>query len=131
MATTVTLDDIFQAAEAKYGSYDITLPDGREIVLEPFLRLGRKRRDALVELYEPTAKVDDEGNKVVDDDGKPVEDQKDLLEGLQNFIRIVAREGSPVEEFLELVGDRLDALVTIRDQYNEKSQVGEAKPSDD
>lgn len=104
-----TLDDIRAAAEAKYGSTDVDLGDGRVMVLTNPLRLPKERRDAL------TVK-----QKQGEDDGA---DQGDVM---RDALRIVTSTPANAERFIEIAGEDLAMLATVFASYTEGSQVGEA-----
>src|SRR5664279_1960245 len=108
MATQVTLADIFAAAEKKYGDYEITDFDVR---LRPLLRLSADERDELQTLT--TAPEDDS-----EEEPRKIEDQ------LREIIMLVADNKVGAEKLLEAVGERLDVLTTIQQNWMEKTQTG-------
>ena len=114
MATQVTLADIFAAAEQKYGDYEITDYD---VKLRPLLRLSAAERDELQALT--TAPEED----AEDVEPRKIEDQ------LREIILLVADNKVGAEKLLEAVGERLDVLTTIQQNWMEKTQAGEAQPS--
>lgn len=116
MSNTVSLDDIRAAAEAKYGSTDITLSDGQVVKLLNPLRLSKEKRAKLTELSK-----ENEGSENIDD----------TQEQLEGTIRLVAERAVLAEQLLEEVGGDLAVLATILESYNEGAQVGEASPSQD
>ena len=115
MATQVTLADIFAAAEKKYGDYEITDFD---VKLRPLLRLSADERDELQAL---TTAPEDEGDEPAEP--RKIEDQ------LRQIILLVADNKVGAEKLLEAVGERLDVLTTIQQNWMEKTQTGEAQPS--
>jgi hypothetical protein len=110
-----TLDDIRAAAEAKYGSTDITLPDGFVVRLLNPLRLPKDNRTALLALQEAEA---EEGTQ-----------EKDQEEMLRESIRLVADTATGAERLIEHCGDDLTMLAIVFEKYGEGSQVGEASGS--
>lgn len=113
MATKITLDDIRAAAEAKYGSYDIDLGDGRTLVMRNPLRLNKDERAQLTALQTTT----DEDVEV------------DQEQGFADIIRLVAAHKGTADEFLGAVGDDLVILVETIQGYQKACQVGEASAS--
>lgn len=109
-----SLDDIRTAAEAKYGSTDIDLGDGRVVVLQNPLRLGKKDRDALTGLQDKLE--------------APDADQVDVL---GDAILLVAKDKAVAKDLLAAIGDDLAVLAEIFEQYTKGSQVGEASASQD
>lgn len=112
MANTFSLDDIITAAEKKYGSLD---NEEFGVKLLPVLRLSSAERKELAAL----SKEDDDA----------VED-RDYLEVMQGWLRIVADNKVGAEKMIEAIGDRLDVLKEIQDRWSEKTQSGEAQPSE-
>lgn len=107
-----TLDDIRAAAEAKYGSTDITLSDGFEVKLVNPLRLSKERRDKLTSIQTEDENVDQE-------------------EMLSEAIRLVAEKPVQAERLLEEVAGDLTILAEIFSNYTKSAQVGEASASQD
>ena len=112
MANAITLDDIRDAAEAKYGSTDITLDTGEVVKLLNPLRMPKVRRDALSALQE----------KLSEDDA----DQEALL---AEAIGLVAESPAKAKKLLAAIGDDLAMLAAIFETYSKGTQVGEASPS--
>lgn len=100
-----TLEHFQEAADKKYGSTVITLPDG-DVTLENPLRMTKQRRKALTdcELIEDT-------------------DEK-----LQAVIKAACKPAD-AKRLLAAVGDDLAVLADIVTEYMQSAQVGEASPS--
>lgn len=111
-----TLDDLLEAAESMYGSYDITDFD---VKLRPLLRITKAERDELTTLTE--TKKDADGNDL------PAADYLDVLRA---WLMIVADNKVGAEKLIVAIGDRLDAFKILQDRWSEKSQSGEAQPSE-
>lgn len=121
MATEVTLEDLFEAAEKKYGDYVIR---GRDydgefsVTLRPMLRMSEDERDAVSDLF----KVDE------DEDEEPKKRSPEAA--LKEFIRLVAADKGLADRLLAKIGpNRLDVLKEIQETWIERTQPGEAKPS--
>ena len=106
-----TLDDIRDAAEAKYGSTDIDLGAGGTLRLVNVLRLPQEKRDRLQELQ---ARAGEEG------------ESGDPGDGLVEILRLVAEDEKRLDLLLEEVGDDLGVLATLVDTYVGATQAGEA-----
>ncbi len=109
---TFTLDDIRQAAEAKYGDMTITLDDGFEARLLNPLRLSKEAREELT-------RVQDQANEEGDD-------ATDQEESLKETVRIVCEKKVQADRLLEQMGGDLTLLASLLDKYGEVAQVGEA-----
>ncbi|MFI7315477.1 phage tail assembly protein [Streptomyces venezuelae] len=106
-----SLDDIRNAAEAKYGSTDIELGGETVRLLNP-LRLTKAARNELTALQERLG-----------DDGA---DQEELL---SEAIRLVAEHTKAADRLLKAVNGDLAVLAEIFDRYGEGTQAGEASAS--
>jgi len=115
--SAVTLDSIRQAADAKYGSYDIELPDGSVTRLVNPLRLGDKARAELKVVQKNLSESSDADNDL---------DQVDLFE---EAITVVAETKGQATRLLKLVNRDLALLAEIFSAYGENTQVGEASAS--
>ena len=113
MATVVTLDSIREAAEKKYGSYDIELGGGNVVRLLNPLRLSEDARKRLAALEEQ------EGG----------DDTDSVAERLHETVRIIAESQEQAAKLIEAVGGDLGVLATIIEQYGDAAEVGEASPS--
>ncbi|MGM9381115.1 phage tail assembly protein [Streptomyces antibioticus] len=107
-----SLDDIRSAADAKYGSTDITVDEKTTVSLLNPLRLPKEKRDQLVALQDR-----------MDDDGA---DQELVI---SDAIRLVADHPKKAEALLTAVGGDLAVLAQIFETYGKGSQVGEASAS--
>lgn len=107
-----TLDDIRAAAEARYGSTDIELGDGRHCRLLNPLRLAKERRSELMALQ---GQLDSEDS-----------DQEALL---AHAIRLVAEHEHMADELLGHIGGDLTVLAQVFETYGKETQVGEASAS--
>lgn len=112
MSNSFSLDDIRKAAEAKYGSTDIELPDGKVCSLVNPLRLSKEKRAELVSMQD---KMDESGA-----------DQFDIL---ADAIRLVATSKSKAEALIEAADGDLTILVEVFSNYTSSTQVGEASAS--
>lgn len=107
-----TLDDIRDAAEAKYASTDIDLGEGRVLRLVNPLRLTKDERAALRVVQE------DINDEAVDEDAQ--------IAGMQSIIRIAAQYNDLADVLFEVAGDDLAVLASVLELYNKGTQAGEA-----
>lgn len=103
------LDDIRAAAEAKYGSLDIELSDGKTVRLLNPLRLPKEKRDAMVLLQENA-----KGDGV------------DQVEVMTEMIRLAAETKGGADLLLKAAGGDLTVLAEIVAEYGKQTRVGEA-----
>lgn len=116
---TFTLDDIRDAAEAKYGSTDIPVGDVLVRLLNP-LRLTKEKRSALI-----GAQKDLEAQE-----GEDAADV-DQVEVFQGILRLVAENEHQAEVLIAELGDDLAVLASVFELYSEGTQAGEASASQD
>lgn len=102
------LDDIREAAEAKYGSLDIEVGE-KTVRLLNALRLSKKTRDQIAKVQEDLKA-----------DGA---DQEALM---RELIRLMADTKANGDLLLKAVGDDLTLLAEIMAEYGKKTRVGEA-----
>lgn len=112
MANAITLDDIRAAAEAKYGSTDISIDNGEIVRLLNPLRLPKEKRAELGTLQD----------KLGEDDA----DQEALLSGA---LALVAESAPKAAKLLKALGGDLALLASVFEAYSKGAQVGEASPS--
>lgn len=110
--STITLDDIRAAAEARYGSTDIDLGNGLIVRLLNPLRLSKTNRAGLSSLQEKLSA-----------DGA---DQELLL---TEALRMVAETPGKAEILIDAIGGDLAVLAQVFSAYTEGTQAGEASAS--
>lgn len=120
MATILTLEDIADAAEAKFGSTDIPI-GGATVKLVSPVRLGKLKREELLSLAKGSDKTDEE-------------DDADLEEVAAKYVRIIelaADTENHAELLLSKLRDEdgsydLAKLISVVQAYMKAQQVGEA-----
>lgn len=100
----ITLADIQEAADKKYGPLVIEGIEGGDVTLVNPLRLPKKKRQAMTALDGSDGDVDDK---------------------LVEIVRLAASKGD-ADRLLKAVGDDLAALAEIMADYMGAAQVGEA-----
>lgn len=108
----ITLAQIREAAEKKYGPFDIPDVEGGPITLLNPLRLSKAKRKQLADMQ--TAQKD------------PKADQDKLL---RDMVRLVAQNKEQADRLLLSIGDDMPVLVELLNEYGRASQTGEASPS--
>jgi hypothetical protein len=102
------LDDIRNAAEAKYGSLEIEVGD-KTVRLLNALRLPKTKRDEIAKLQD---RLKEEGA-----------DQEAIM---RDLIRVAADTKGGADILLRAVGDDLTVLAEVLNEYGKKTQAGEA-----
>ncbi|MEU8327309.1 phage tail assembly protein [Micromonospora sp. NPDC048839] len=113
--STISLDTIRAAAEAKYGSLDIELEDGTVRLLNP-LRLSKENRKALADI---------QGGINSD------ESETDQEEMLADALRLVAQSEKHADKLLAAIGGDLTVLAEVFENYVKGTSAGEASGSRD
>lgn len=121
--SSFTLDDIREAAEKKYGSLDITLRDGSEVVLRNPLRLSKAERKELNEIHEAYGSDDEESDG--EDADNDLDEQEEFMDSV---IRLVAARGKG-DALIEEIGDRMDVKIELFNRYTNGGEMGEASAS--
>ena len=122
MTTTYSLDQLRADIETKYGPFVIDLGDGATATLDPMMRLPKERRAAFSEKYRALQSMQaDQEN--LDLDG--------LLDPIWDLLRVVARDDGSAARLAAALPDPDPAtLLELFEQYAERSQPGEASPSE-
>lgn len=111
--STFTLDNIREAAEAKYGHTDIEI--GEETVrLRNALQLPKDVRKKLSATQE-----------------KLSEDEVDQEEVLAEILVLVAESKAKGEALIKAIGGNFAVLLQVFEAYNKGTQLGEASTSQD
>ncbi|MBS5900958.1 MAG: hypothetical protein KIC38_10625 [Actinomycetaceae bacterium] len=114
-AFEISVDDLIRDAHAEAPEVKIG-----DVVLRNFLRLSNSERSEFSELLDKVS--DDEGG--ADDGGKTIQMVADL-------IRLASDDKTAAEELIKTIGEDLSVATYIAKLYFDKSQPGEAKPSQD
>ena len=115
--STITLDSIRVAAEAKYGSTDIEVDDTTVRLVNP-LRLKREARDALMAVQK---RLD------VEDDAADLDQEALLAEA----ITLISATPAQAATLLAAIDGDLAVLAMVFNTYLEGTQAGEASASRD
>ena len=110
MSNIVTLDQIREAAERKYGATEVVLGEGNTVTLVNVMRLPKEKRDRLMEVQR----------------GLKDDEDADQEAGLREILRLVAENDDHADRLLSAVGDDLASLVTVFELYSKGTELGEA-----
>lgn len=105
----ITLDNIRQAADDKYGPFVVEGVPGGDVTLVNALRLSKDKRKKLTDMQS-------------DEDG-------DQDEKLRDMIRLVADSPASAKRLLDALGDDLAQLAVVLNEYGQAARLGEASPS--
>jgi hypothetical protein len=105
----ITLDDIRQAADEKFGPLVIEGIEGGDVELLNPARLSKQKRHDLKEVV---------GNEEMDEGDR-----------LAEIVKITARSAGESKRLLSAFKEDVGALAVILESYNKGSQMGEASPS--
>lgn len=117
MSQRITLDQLNDAMETKYGSLFIEGSNGSEVEVRNLLRVPREDRAAVRDLIE-LINADDEKSEGFDEE-----------EIVYEVMRHVVATPGQFEELKRIVGDDMAKLIYIFEQWMSDSEPGEASPS--
>lgn len=115
--STISLDSIRQAADAKYGSYDIELPDGTVAKLLNPMRLSETARKALMSIGTDLTETSDDDSET------------SQVEVFERVITLVCETPAQAKKLLAAVNHDLAMLAEIFSGYGSGTQMGEASAS--
>jgi hypothetical protein len=110
---SIKLSDIQQAADKKFGDFEIHLPDGEIVSFAPALRLPKESRKKL------GAALDIEKRAEVDNGD-------DLYDVYKDIFRISAKQADGFARLEKAVGDDPAIWAELTAEFMQESQAGEA-----
>ena len=116
MSFTVTLDDIKEAAEKRFGNVEVPLDESTVVVLRNPLRLSDEERAELVGMQ---------------DRANEAEESEDQSKYFEEMLLIVADSKTKARRLIDSFNGDLTEMVTLVQLYQEHTQMGEASPSQD
>ena len=105
----ITLADIRDAAEKKFGPLVIEGVDGGDVELLNPARLSKDKRAKLKDVV--------------------ADEELDEQDRLEQIVKVTAKTAADAKRLLSAVGDDLGVMAVILENYNQGSQMGEASPS--
>jgi len=114
--SAIKLSDLQKGAEEKYPDFEIEIEEGKVIAFQPILRLDKKGRKAVVAALDISKRVQEAGE---DSD----EDWTDLY---SDAFRLTARTTAAFTAVKRWAGEDLTRWSYLFDQYQEKTNAGEA-----
>lgn len=111
MTSAIDLDFIREAADKKYGAFEVNVGDGTPVVLTNPLRLSKPKREALSELK--------------------MEDYEDAVDYFEAAF-VIASSKADAKRLREALGeDDITLYATVFELYTKGVELGEASPSQD
>lgn len=125
---TMTLDELRQDVEQRYGDFIVTLPDSVEVRLRSALRMPKEDRAKLRKLQQRFSDLQDEteGSHDSDEARDPDSIEDDMLEVVRDQIIVLADNKSHARRLLDEIGDDLAMLMGLVQSYMETTMPGEA-----
>lgn len=117
----ITLADIREAADRKYGPFIVELPDGSELPLQSMLRLPGKKRGQLMRMAQEFSEM---GRLFVEDP------ELDFASKIEEALRILAPSKAVGDKLIKACDHDAGVLMEVFAGYMEASQPGEASPSE-
>jgi hypothetical protein len=117
----ITLTDIQDAADRKYGPFIIEMPDGSEVALRSLLRLPGKKRGELLRKAEQLK--DARALMEADPD-------MDFAAMIEDTLRILAPTKTAADKLIKVCDHDVAVLMEVFLGYMEASQPGEAQSSE-
>jgi hypothetical protein len=117
-----SLDDIREAADRKYGSYDIDLPDGEVVKLRNVLRLSKAERKELAALEGKLSSKESED----DVDAVDEVDQQDIIE---KQLVLIAHNKALGNKLIKELGGDFGMVLHVYTSWGKNSEMGEATAS--
>jgi hypothetical protein len=111
---SITLSDIQQAADKKYGDFQITLPDAQIVSFVPALRLPKESRRKLAAAFDVEKRVNGD------------EPDLDLYDIYKDVFRVSARQTDAFTKLEEVVGDDPAVWEELAKAFMQDTQAGEA-----
>lgn len=112
----LNLSDLVEAADKKYGDFEVHLPSGEVILFTPAMRMDKERRHKLADAMNIPARADaDNGD--------------DLYDVYKDAFRISEKVAGNFDKLAAAVGDDPAVWQALFMEFNEETVLGEASPS--
>lgn len=116
MSNGFTLDQLREAADAKFGDFTVELSETSVVRLQSPVRLPQATRVKIRE-YQDFINQFDEAEE---------QDPEQLLQSIYGLVREVARDKRPVNQLIKELDGDIGAWMVLLEAYGKDSQVGEA-----
>lgn len=135
---TITLDQLREDLDAKYGPLVVPFGDGMEVTFTQALRLPKEQRKKVLDLQREQSRRQEareaEAKKIKDAGGEPPERDLDETEAeqldfMRSMLSLASTDTDACELFLAAVGDDVLLLSRVIEAWMKDSQSGEASTS--
>lgn len=128
---TISLDELRQGVETKFGDYTIALNDEENCRLRNAMRLSKTERRELRQLQKRFDKVSKEEDLPEGDENRRSDDEieDEIVAILFDQIRLLAESKSSANKLLKAVGEDSAMLMYLIGEYMKVAMPGEASPS--
>lgn len=112
--SAIKLSDLQKGADEKYPDFEIEIEDGKVVAFQPILRLDKKGRKAVVAALDIAKRF---GSEETDEDWTDV---------YADAFKLTARTPAAFTAVKKFAGEDLTRWSYLFDQYQEKTNAGEA-----
>lgn len=113
---SIKLSDIQQAADKKYGDFEVHLPDTTIISFVPAIRLPKESRRKLAAAFDVEKRV------------KGDEPELDLYDIYRDVFRVSAKQADAFDRLDAVVGDDPAVWEELAREFLQDTQAGESNP---
>lgn len=127
---TVSLDELRQGVETKFGDYTVALSDEESCRLRNAMRLSKVERRALRDLQKRFDKVSKEEELSEGDENRRTDDEieDETIAILYDQIRLLAESKTSANKLLKAVGEDSAMLMYLIGEYMKVAMPGESGP---
>jgi len=112
--SAIKLSDLQKGADEKYPDFEIEIEDGKVVAFQPILRLDKKGRKAVLEALDISKRFADQ------------ESEEDWTDVYASAFELTARTPEAFDAVKKFAGEDLTRWSYLFDQYQEKTNAGEA-----
>lgn len=123
--SALSLDDLRKGAEEKYPDFEIETEDGKVLGFKPLFRLSKERRKAVAAAFDFQERL-----KALPE-GSDTDQPELLISILSDALKAAERTRGDHAALVRFAGkEDLGMWLFIFTQYSEKTELGEASPSE-
>lgn len=123
--SALSLDDLRKGAESKYPDFEIEAEDGKILGFKPVFRLPKAKRKIIAEAMDIKKRID-----ALPDDSE-VDQPELMISILSDALKVAERTKGDHAALAKFAGtEDLGIWLFVFTEYSEKTQLGEASPSE-
>lgn len=123
--SALSLDDLRKGAEEKYPDFEIEMEEGRVLGFKPLFRLPKEKRKIVSDAFDLKKRVD-----ALPEDSE-VDQPEIFIAVLSDALKAAERNKGDLDALAKWAGkEDLGIWLFVFTQYSEKTELGEAKPSE-